>query len=57
MAQATIVYHQGTETVEDFHSIIEMDNGDDLRVWYSDPDGQRRDYVNYHYATIVEVVA
>lgn len=59
MAKAKIQYHQGTDTVKDFHSIVELDNGDDLRVWYSDPEdvSETRDYLDYHYGKIVEVVA
>lgn len=59
MVRATIRYHQGTDTVEDFHSIVEMDNGDDIRVWFSDPDGDglNSDYVDYPLGAVVEVEA
>jgi hypothetical protein len=67
MVQATIVHHNGSGTVEDFEQIIEMDDGQTLRVFYkpeeiengfqmaSGPDGLV--YETYHYASVVEVDA
>jgi hypothetical protein len=50
MAEATIVYHQGTATVTGFDHITEMDNMNDIRVWYND-----NKYDTYHNATIIDV--
>lgn len=59
VVEATIVHHQGVEIVEDFHSIVEMDNSDDVRVFYSDPEDELgeagEDYVDYQLATVTEV--
>jgi hypothetical protein len=50
MVEATIVSHQGTATVEGFDSIEEMDNLQDIRVFYDEDD-----YETYHAAKVVDI--
>lgn len=61
MATATIVHHNGSDVVEDYHTIEELDaEQGKVRVWFSDPDEPDRintNYVDFHGATVTKVVA
>lgn len=62
MTEATIVYHNGSVQVSDFHSIEEMnaldvDGQQKIRVWFSDPDENSTDYTDYHNGRVAEVNA
>lgn len=58
MTSITIVYESGSEVVDldDVYFVEEVGEVQkDIRIWYSDPEYDDSDYVDYELGTIVEV--